>query len=91
MLLIMSALCSAWSPVPRLTPGPARSYVDALKVAFRVLTAFRERKDPDPADVEALKSYAPLLADAPEDELACEVIHQALRRRAEVRAKSADV
>jgi hypothetical protein len=62
---------------------------EALKVALRVLTALGDHQCPDPADVEGLKRYAPLLADTPLDELACEVIQQALRRRAEVRSRGA--
>jgi hypothetical protein len=62
--------------------------IEALKTALRVLTAISERTNPEPADIETLKSYAPLLADAPDDELACDVIQQAIRRRADVRSKA---
>jgi hypothetical protein len=59
--------------------------IDALKVALRVLTAISEHHEPDLADVDRLRAYAPLLSDASLDELACDVIQQALRRRNEAR------
>jgi hypothetical protein len=40
-----------------------------MKVALPLLTAISERANPDPADVETLKTFAPLLADGPIDEL----------------------
>lgn len=58
-----------------------------MKVSLRVLSAVSEKKQPDPADVEALREY--LNSDVPPsgiDELACEVIQKALDRRAKVRA-----
>lgn len=58
----------------------------AMTVALRVLAAITYKHEPDPADVAELKRLAPLLADTPPDELACDVIQQAIRRRAEVRA-----
>jgi hypothetical protein len=61
--------------------------IEAMKIALRVLMALSEHQHPDKADVKALKSYAPLLADGPLDELACDVVQQALKRRAEARAK----
>jgi len=51
----------------------------AMQVALRVLTAISQRTDPDPADLDLLRSYSPLLSSAPPDELACEVIQQAAR------------
>jgi DNA-binding NtrC family response regulator len=61
--------------------------MDALLTALKVLTALNEKAVPDPDDVMVLRAYAPLLADADLDELACDVIQQALKRRAELRAK----
>jgi len=61
---------------------------EALKVALRVLTAVSEKREADPADVAALRRFAPLLADGPLDELACDVIQQGLRRRAAMRAST---
>ena len=53
-----------------------------MAVAIRVLTAINECRSPDAKDVEALRSLEPLLAETlPLDELACEVIQQALKRR----------
>jgi hypothetical protein len=60
----------------------------AMNVALRVLTALTEKRHPDPADVEELRRLAPLHADCPLDELACDVIQEAIRRRAEVRART---
>jgi hypothetical protein len=60
--------------------------LDAMSLALRVLTALNAHRSPEPNDVAELKALEPLLADtAGLDELACEVIHQALKRRAEVR------
>jgi hypothetical protein len=50
-----------------------------------VFTAISENRTPDPADVEILNTYAPLLSHLSPDELACDVIQQALRRREQVR------
>ena len=56
---------------------------EALKTALRVLAAITDGgRQPDPADVEQLRRLAPLMADTPLDELAADVIQQALRRRA---------
>ena len=59
---------------------------DAMKIALRVLEALTERRYPDSNDVAILRD----LAGSPEqsmgvDELACEVIQQALKHRAEAR------
>jgi len=58
---------------------------EQMTLAIRVLNALTDRHDPDPVDVLKLKSINPSLTDMPLDELACEVIQQALKRRAEVR------
>jgi hypothetical protein len=60
--------------------------IEAMQTALRTLTALTEKRDPDAADLDALRTYAPQLAGLPADELACEVIQQALRRRALARA-----
>ncbi len=57
-----------------------------MRTALRVLTALTERRSPDRGDVEALRSYAPPLKQLAPDELACEVIQQALLGRARVHA-----
>ncbi len=65
--------------------------MDAMRVALRVLQAITERHPPDAKDLEELKRLAPLQADQPQDELACDVIKQALQRREEIRrAQAAD-
>ena len=63
--------------------------IAAMTVALRVLTAVTERREPAVKDLEELRRLAPLLADQPIDELACDVIQQASRQRAELR-KSAN-
>ncbi len=61
---------------------------EALKTALRVLTAVSEKKEPDPADVDELKRLSPLLADSSSlDEMACDVILQAMKRRDELRKR----
>jgi hypothetical protein len=62
-----------------------RDSLEAMKTALRVLTAICEKRQPDPADVQDLRHYAPLLAHCPIDEVACEVIHQSLRICAGIR------
>ena len=61
---------------------------EALKTTLRVLTAISDHREPSPADVEALRRYAPGLSEAPIDEVVCDVIQHALRRRASVRART---
>ena len=63
--------------------------MEAMKTALRVLTAINERRYPDPEDVHALRRYAPNAASLPVDELACEVIQQAMKVRAKIRGSSA--
>jgi len=63
--------------------------LDAMNTAVRVLKAITENRNPDPADADELRRLAPLLADGPLDELACDVIQKALERCAEVRRKAA--
>jgi hypothetical protein len=57
--------------------------LDAIKLALRVLTAITDKQNPDASDVQWLRQYAPLLADLPPDELACEVVQEELARRRE--------
>lgn len=57
----------------------------ALKAALRVLSAVGDSQEPDSHDVETLRRYAPEFYAAPVDEVACEVIQQALRVRAKMR------
>ena len=52
--------------------------VDAMKIGLRVLMALNEKRAPDPADLDALRHFAPLLGDLAPDELACEVIQRAI-------------
>ena len=47
---------------------------DTMITAVRVLTAVVARRDPNLTDLEDLRRFAPLLAQASPDELACEVI-----------------
>lgn len=63
--------------------------LDAMKTALLVLTALNERRQPDPADIEALQQYGPQRDGMELDEFACEVIQQALRHRAAIRDQGA--
>ena len=58
---------------------------DAMRVAVRVLTAITEECDPIDADIQELHRLAPSLANASVDELACDVIQQVIKQRAEMR------
>ena len=62
----------------------------AMRTALRVLGAIVEGHPPNPSDVESLHKFAPLLADGPSDELACDVIQQAMKRRAQLRRAAGD-
>jgi hypothetical protein len=64
--------------------------LEAMETALRVLTAINAKRHPDPLDVDALRAYAGPQPDGMGlDEFACEVIQQALKQRAEVRAANA--
>jgi hypothetical protein len=59
-----------------------------MTTALRALGALTERQEPEAKDVAELRRLAPTMDAAPVDELACEVIQQALRTRAQLRAKA---
>ena len=46
-----------------------------VEIALRVLAAWTDGRKPASADVEALKRAFPSSAHLPEDDLACQVIH----------------
>jgi hypothetical protein len=52
----------------------------AMKIALRVLGTLMEKRSPEQSDVAVLRELAPSLADAAEDELARDVIRQAVRK-----------
>jgi len=54
---------------------------ERLKIALRVLAAVAEYCEPEEADLELIRSYAPLSTRRHPDELACEVIQQVLKAR----------
>ena len=58
-----------------------------MTIGLRVLMAVTDRQLPAPEDMSELRRLAPLFADMPPDELACEVIQSALKNRAQARAK----
>jgi hypothetical protein len=63
-----------------------------MEVALRVLSSLTNGEKPDPDDVRELVTLAHTAREYSLDsldELACEVIQQALRRRAEVRRQTA--
>jgi hypothetical protein len=53
--------------------------LEVMKTALRVLNNINGSCDPDPADLEELRQFLPLLADAPPDKLACGVIRQVIK------------
>ena len=61
---------------------------ELVETALRVLAAWTDGRKPASADVEALKRAFPSSAHLPDDELACQVIHdlsgRALGRSAQV-------
>jgi hypothetical protein len=64
--------------------------LSAMKVALRVLTALTERRMPEQSDIEELQRRAQPLGPITRqvvslDELACEVIRQAVKNRAAAR------
>jgi len=61
--------------------------LSAMEAALRVLAAVTSRRDPDIADVAAIRSYAPDVADLPPDALACEVVYRVRQTRSVARAK----
>jgi hypothetical protein len=56
---------------------------DTMMIAVRVLTAVIEKRTPEPNDLDRLRRFLPRRADLPSDELAGEVIRQAIKRRSE--------
>ena len=62
-----------------------------METALRVLAAINERHDPAPADAEELRRLAPGLTEEPLDELACDIIQQALIQRAHLRAQLREI
>jgi hypothetical protein len=62
-----------------------RQEIDAMATSLRVFTAIVEPQEPEPADVDELRRFAPLSDGAEPDELACAMILKALKRRAELR------
>lgn len=66
-----------------------RIATEALLTALRVLTAITNRQMAERSDVEELDRLAPLLVGSPPDEIAVAVIQQALKQRAEARARAA--
>jgi hypothetical protein len=55
---------------------------DLLRIAVRVLSAHIHQRDPDPADVEFLRSSVrPAEPGLPIDELACLIVEQEIAKR----------
>lgn len=59
--------------------------LEHIERALRVLTTLTENRFPAPEDVAAWRRLAPEAADKTVDELACDVIQNALKHRAKVR------
>jgi hypothetical protein len=64
--------------------------LEEMNVAMRVLAAINEKRHPDPEDVAELRRLVPLSAERPPDELACDAIMEAIKRRAAPRAPDGD-
>ena len=63
--------------------------LDAMNAALRVLTAVNEKRQPEAKDVEVLRSLAgPQREGVGMDELACDAVANALKRRAEARGRA---
>jgi len=62
---------------------------EMLDLALRVLTAITDRRYPEPDDIAALRSLARCARPMPIDELACELIQDAVRGRVAARAAGA--
>jgi hypothetical protein len=61
--------------------------LEEMIVAMRVLTAINDKRHPNPEDVAELRRLAPLSAERPADELACDAIMEAIKRRVALRAQ----
>jgi hypothetical protein len=61
-----------------------------METALRVLKAILEKRDPAPADVDELRRRAPQSFNAPLDELARDVVQQAVNRCRASRAATAN-
>jgi hypothetical protein len=51
----------------------------ALTLALRVLTAINEKRHPDQAEVELLREFSKLPAHTAIDQIACQLIEQAIQ------------
>ena len=52
----------------------------AMTVALRVLTAINEKRYPDDADVDELRGFSNLPAQTAIDQMACQLIEQAIQQ-----------
>jgi hypothetical protein len=57
-------------------------HMNAIRTALRVLSSINGRRPPAGEDAEALRRYARQSKDMPTEDLACKVIHLAMRARA---------
>ncbi len=64
---------------------------ETLKLALRVLQAFRENRDPEDADVRELRMLLPAPAgDRSPDELACEIVERTIQSKRVLRSRWSD-
>jgi hypothetical protein len=62
--------------------------LEAMEIALRVLTAASYKRAPDPSDLAKLEEYTgPKPEGMDVDEYACRAVQEALKRRADLRAK----
>ena len=60
--------------------------LDAMRVALRVLTALNDKRQPEASEIATLRQLAgPNFATTSLDELACEVVQNALKHRVQAR------
>ena len=63
--------------------------LEVMTTALRVLTALTEKREPDPADIQALEAFVgPKPSDISRDEWVCDAIQSAIKHREAARQKS---
>ena len=61
---------------------------ELVETALRILTAWTDGRKPASADLNTLKEALPSSAHRPDDDLACQVIHDLARRKVVGRRKA---
>jgi hypothetical protein len=63
--------------------------LNQMRTALRVLTALTQQLSPDAADIETLRLLTTRMPMDSAEELACQAIRQALKRREHIRMRAA--